>query len=170
VLGACPCLVLLHSVACQAARSQLSASRSCSTIGLLIWRSGAWLHSIRLFPETVADRDKNIAKPLQPLRRATSLALLWQIFSVTGFPNQFFCDSWAVGFWRADHEEHIIGLGSRACPVVEGVSGPFGPQGAAADVPGLCIGTDRSAAPTADERAIAIKSEAPPSKSGAFYL
>ncbi len=31
------------------------------------------------------------------------LALLWQIFSGTGFPNQFFNDSWVVGFWRADH-------------------------------------------------------------------
>src|SRR5439155_7105227 len=29
-----------------------------------------------------------------------SLALLWQILSGTGFPNQFFCDSWVVGFWR----------------------------------------------------------------------
>src|SRR5262249_55308377 len=28
------------------------------------------------------------------------LALLWQILSGTGFPNQFFCDSWGVGFWR----------------------------------------------------------------------
>src|SRR5258705_1262823 len=28
------------------------------------------------------------------------LALLWQILSSTGFPNQFFCDSWVVGFWR----------------------------------------------------------------------
>ena len=25
---------------------------------------------------------------------------LWQILSGTGFPNQFFCDSWVVGFWR----------------------------------------------------------------------
>jgi hypothetical protein len=40
------------------------------------------------------------------------LALLWQIFSMTGFPNQFFDDSWVVGFWRADHEERIIGFGS----------------------------------------------------------
>jgi hypothetical protein len=32
-----------------------------------------------------------------------SLALLWQILSGTGFINQFFCDSWAVGFWGADH-------------------------------------------------------------------
>src|SRR5206468_6503748 len=28
------------------------------------------------------------------------LALLWQILSGAGFPNQFFCDSWVVGFWR----------------------------------------------------------------------
>ena len=30
-------------------------------------------------------------------------------FLETGFPNQFFCNSWVVGFWRADHEEHFIG-------------------------------------------------------------
>src|SRR5436190_9407090 len=29
-----------------------------------------------------------------------NLTLLWQILSGTGFPNQFFCDSWVVGFWR----------------------------------------------------------------------
>jgi uncharacterized protein (TIGR00730 family) len=28
------------------------------------------------------------------------LALLWQILSGTGFPNQLFSDSWVVGFWR----------------------------------------------------------------------
>jgi uncharacterized protein (TIGR03032 family) len=28
------------------------------------------------------------------------LALLWQILSSAGFPNQFFNDSWVVGFWR----------------------------------------------------------------------
>src|SRR5258708_17661440 len=27
-----------------------------------------------------------------------ALALLWQIFACTGFPNHFFCDSWVVGF------------------------------------------------------------------------
>jgi hypothetical protein len=32
------------------------------------------------------------------------LALLWQNLSGTGFPNQFFNDSWVVGFWRADHD------------------------------------------------------------------
>jgi hypothetical protein len=34
------------------------------------------------------------------------LALLWQILIGTGFPNQFFNDSWVVGFWRADHGGH----------------------------------------------------------------
>jgi hypothetical protein len=29
-----------------------------------------------------------------------NLALLWQILSGAGFPNQFFNDSWVVGFWR----------------------------------------------------------------------
>src|SRR5229473_7512629 len=28
------------------------------------------------------------------------LALLWQILIGMGFPNQFFSDSWVVGFWR----------------------------------------------------------------------
>jgi hypothetical protein len=36
------------------------------------------------------------------------LALLWQNFCFVaddfGFPNQFFSDSWVVGFWRADHD------------------------------------------------------------------
>jgi hypothetical protein len=31
---------------------------------------------------------------------ASWLALLWQILRCLGFPNQFFCDSWAVGLWR----------------------------------------------------------------------
>jgi len=33
-------------------------------------------------------------------RRSNRLALLWQILCGTGFPNQFFGDSWVVGFWR----------------------------------------------------------------------
>src|SRR6266851_6952191 len=32
------------------------------------------------------------------LSRRITLALLWQIFACTGFPNHFFCDSWVVGF------------------------------------------------------------------------
>jgi hypothetical protein len=67
------------------------------------------------------------AENLEPLR---------QIFSGTGFSKQFFCDSWVIIFWRPD------GLGSRACRVVEAVSGPLGVQGAAADVPALCDGVD----------------------------
>src|SRR5882757_7951383 len=31
-------------------------------------------------------------------KKRQRLALLWQIFRRTGFPNQFFCDSWVVGF------------------------------------------------------------------------
>jgi hypothetical protein len=46
-------------------------------------------------------------------------------FLETGFPNQFFCDSWVVGFWRADHEEHFIGLGGRSYRMVEAVPGPL---------------------------------------------
>ena len=38
--------------------------------------------------------------------KSTALALLWQILSGMGFPNQFFNDSWVVGFWRADHGGH----------------------------------------------------------------
>ena len=61
-------------------------------------------------------------------------------FLETGFPNQFFCDSWVVGFWRADHEEHFIGLGGRSYTLVEAVPGPLRAQGAAADVPALLAG------------------------------
>jgi hypothetical protein len=45
-------------------------------------------------------------------------------FLETGFPNQLFCDSWVVGFWRADHEAHFIGLGGRSYTLVEAVPGP----------------------------------------------
>src|SRR6266511_2604513 len=38
-------------------------------------------------------------KPLHTFRDH-ALALLWQILRGTGFPNQFFNDSWVVGFWR----------------------------------------------------------------------
>src|SRR5439155_17861286 len=40
-----------------------------------------------------------------------ALALLWQVLSGAGFPNQFFCDSWVVGFWRGpDHGWQDVGL------------------------------------------------------------
>jgi hypothetical protein len=32
-----------------------------------------------------------------------------------GFPNQFFCDSWAVGFWRTDHAHRHDGRGLDDC-------------------------------------------------------
>src|SRR5208282_709498 len=57
------------------------------------------------------------------------LALLWQIakiIGVMGFPNHFFCDSWVVGFWRADHEEHPVGLGRRTCTLAQTFPGAFG--------------------------------------------
>jgi hypothetical protein len=43
-----------------------------------------------------------IATKIHAARRkdTVNLALLWQILSGTGFPNQFFDDSWVVGFWR----------------------------------------------------------------------
>src|SRR3974390_2511813 len=54
------------------------------------------------------------------------LALLWQIFSGTGFPNQFFNDSWVVGFWRADHGRHNVELGRRASRLARAVLGAPG--------------------------------------------
>jgi transposase len=32
-------------------------------------------------------------------------------YIVRGFPNQFFCDSWVVGFWRTDHAHDHDGAG-----------------------------------------------------------
>src|ERR671934_1093640 len=61
-------------------------------------RARNWVHS-RIWPS----RDYFLSTP--STRKTTiasllSLALLWQILSSTGFPNQFFNDSWVVGFWR----------------------------------------------------------------------
>jgi hypothetical protein len=39
----------------------------------------------------------------------------------TGFPNQFFCDSWVVGFWRTDHGWQDIGLERRAWTLAQAV-------------------------------------------------
>ena len=58
---------------------------------------------------------------------AGNLALLWQIFSGTGFPNQFFNDLWVVGFWRADHGRHNAELGRRASRMAQAVLGSPGP-------------------------------------------
>jgi hypothetical protein len=54
------------------------------------------------------------------------LALLWQILSGTGFPNQSFDDSWVVGFWRADHGWQDIELASGAWTLAQAVSGSVG--------------------------------------------
>src|ERR1700722_17121272 len=48
-------------------------------------------------------------------------------FSGTGFPNQFFNDSWGVGFWRADHGRHDVELGRRASRMAQAVLGSPGP-------------------------------------------
>ncbi|HEY1748881.1 MAG TPA: tripartite tricarboxylate transporter substrate-binding protein, partial [Xanthobacteraceae bacterium] len=74
----------------------------------------------------------------------TLLALLWQILAGRGFPNQFFCDSWVVGFWRADHGGKVFELGRRAWTLAQAVLGSFGSQSTSADVPALCGGADRA--------------------------
>src|SRR5262245_36732280 len=72
------------------------------------------------------------------------LALLWQILSGTGFPNQFFCDSWVVGFGGADHGWKDVGLERRAWTLSQAVCGSVGSQGAATNVSTLRVGADRS--------------------------
>jgi hypothetical protein len=54
------------------------------------------------------------------------LSLLWEILSGAGFPNQFFNDSWVVGFWRADHGRQDAGLERRAWTLAQAVSGSVG--------------------------------------------
>src|SRR5262245_58290340 len=81
-----------------------------------LWRSPAqqrrrhyireWRKFRGLTLEQVAQRAGMSAGNLSQLERgaqgysAEGLALHWQIFGGTGFPNQFFSDSWVVGFWR----------------------------------------------------------------------
>src|SRR6266536_6556535 len=70
----------------------------------------------------------------------TRLALLWQIKGAAcavGFPNRVLNDSWVVGFWRADHGRHDVGLGRRAWALAQAIPGSLGPQGAATDVSAL---------------------------------
>src|SRR5271167_3953052 len=71
----------------------------------------------------------------------SALALLWQLFALLarlGFTNQFFNDSWVVGFWRADHGGNEVKLGRRSWTLAQTVLGSLGSQGAAADVSALC--------------------------------
>src|SRR3954452_6378266 len=55
--------------------------------GILLHQVLQWHHFLSLVP---GERFQSIEVQI--------LALLWQIFRCTGFPNQFFCDSWVVGF------------------------------------------------------------------------
>src|SRR5260370_36025750 len=50
------------------------------------------------------------------------LALLWQILSGTGFPDQVFNDSWVVGFGGADDGWQDVGLEGRAWTLAPAVS------------------------------------------------
>src|SRR5262249_29062958 len=87
----------------------------------------------------------NVERPLNYIRnRRDGLALLWQILSGTGFPNQFFCDSWVVGFGGADHGWKDVGLERRAWTLSQAVCGSVGSQGAATNVSTLRVGADRS--------------------------
>jgi hypothetical protein len=61
-----------------------------------------------------------------------------------GFPNQFFCDSWVVGFCRADHGWHDIRLEGGTWTLSEGIFGSAGTEGAATNVSSLHVGADRS--------------------------
>jgi hypothetical protein len=72
------------------------------------------------------------------------LALLRQILGGAGFPNQFFCDSWVVGFWRGRPWLTGRWIGRRAWALAQAVSGSVRPQGAATDVSALRVGSDRS--------------------------
>src|SRR3984893_14170047 len=73
------------------------------------------------------DRQFRPLTNARPKDQEMELALLWQIFSGTGFPNQFFNDSWVVGFWRADHGRHNVELGRRASRMAPAVLGSPGP-------------------------------------------
>src|SRR5262249_59091894 len=85
-----------------------------------------------------------VAGGSEEVGRMRRLALLWQILSGTGFPNQFFCDSWVVGFGGADHGWKDVGLERTAWTLSPAGSGSVGSQGAATNVSTLRVGADRS--------------------------
>src|SRR5216684_1785255 len=58
------------------------------------------IFSIDLGTLNVKSRHHLPRRPAVDRPPPSVLALLWQILMGTGFPNQFFCDSWVVGFWR----------------------------------------------------------------------
>src|SRR4030081_101100 len=61
-------------------------------------RHRAW--DRRLLRPELVPRPRGAALRPAPAAPGSLLALLLQIFSGTGFPNQLFSDSWVVGFWR----------------------------------------------------------------------
>ena len=72
-----------------------------------------------------------------------ALALLWQIWSGKGFPNQFSVTHGWSAIGGADHGLQRIGLGRRAWTFSQAVSGSVRSQGAAANVSALRIWADR---------------------------
>jgi hypothetical protein len=78
-------------------------------------------------PKARHEQYQSLSYQPQAAKGKHELALLWQILSGMGFPNQFFSDSWVVGFWRADHGWDGIGLDGGAWTLAEAVSGPARP-------------------------------------------
>jgi hypothetical protein len=54
------------------------------------------------------------------------LAYFFTLSGWMGFTNQMFCDSWVVGFWRADHGRHCVDLGRRTARLAYAVFGSPG--------------------------------------------
>src|SRR5215475_13218243 len=61
-------------------------------------RRSRWMH-VQGLSSAISHAPRTLQMSHVP-NKDDLLALLWQILSGTGFPNQFFCDSWVVGFWR----------------------------------------------------------------------
>ena len=62
--------------------------------------------SAALGPFATRTRGWNHIEPRPP----TAVWTEWSEYSVVGFPNQFFCDSWVVGLRRADHADGHDGI------------------------------------------------------------
>src|SRR6516162_7359156 len=57
-----------------------------------------WPDGWRIFAEVICCLGMRLLLRGETGRQSAGrLALLWQIFRGTGFPNHFFCDSWVVG-------------------------------------------------------------------------
>ena len=85
------------------------------------WRGRSYCRTrealIRCCNEHAGQIDPAARKTLEGLPAWFSdpkLALLWQILSGAGFPNQFFCDSWVVGLWRGRRWEAEDRIGGRS--------------------------------------------------------